>query len=394
MCRHYSGLFQKKTIVHYFLIAGEPSGDLHASHLITAIAGIDKNAVFTFLGGDKMAAAAHTEPIIHYKQMAYMGFSEVLRNLGKVTTNLRTAKNALEMARPDCLILVDYPSFNLKIAKKAHALGIPVYYFISPKIWAWKKWRIADIRRYVREVYSILPFEAAFYADNGFHAQYVGNPSVNEVDARLAVAPSRDEFLKKYSLRDRPLVALMPGSRVGEIHNNLPVMNLAVAQFPQYRGVIVCAPGIDDDVYRRFGAGNLPLLHLPDAVDLLANARAALVTSGTATLETALAGIPQVVLYRANGSELSYKIMKRLLSVDYVSLPNLITGREIIPERLLHTCTPDLVAQSLAPLLRPDTHERIAQLQGYAEMRRILGTADAAANTAASIVADLHALAH
>ncbi|MBD5234571.1 MAG: lipid-A-disaccharide synthase [Bacteroidales bacterium] len=375
--------------MHYFIIAGEASGDLHASHLIRALRERDPEAVVTFFGGDLMAAAAGVQPLVHYRDMAYMGFSEVLRNINKIGENLRAAKRAVEMAHPDCLILVDYPSFNLKVAAKAHALGIPVFYYISPKIWAWKKWRIRDIRRTVKRVFSILPFEPEFYRANGFDATYVGNPSVEEVDARLAATASRADFLAEHKLRDRPLIALLPGSRKGEIRNNLPVMNLATNRFPQYRAVIVAAPGIDDDFYRANGAGNLPLIRTTSAIDVLVHCRGALVTSGTATLETALAGIPQVVTYRANGSKLSYDIMKKLLSVDFVSLPNLIVGREIVPERLLHTCTPDIVGETLAPLLREGAPAREAQLAGYADMRRILGTENAADNTARLIIDEL-----
>ena len=380
--------------MHYFLISGEASGDLHGSHLIDAIKTADPDAIITFLGGDLMAASAGCAPIVHYRDMAYMGFSEVLRNLGKVGANLRAAKEALSLAKPDCLILIDYPSFNLKVASRAAKEKIPVYYYISPKIWAWKKWRIRDILRLVRRVYSILPFEPAFYQANGFDATYVGNPSLEEVDARLAQTSSREEFLKKYKLRDRPLVALMPGSRRGEIRNNLAVMYLALKEFPQYRGVIVGAPGIDDEMYRANGAGDLPIIREASAVDILVHCRAALVTSGTATLECALTGIPQVVTYRANGSKLSYDIMKRLLSVDYVSLPNLIVEREIIPEQLLHNCTPTIVAEKLGPLLRLDSPVRQAQLDGYAEMRSRLGTQNAAATTAGAIIADLKSIAN
>lgn len=375
--------------MHYFIIAGEASGDLHASHLISALKKADSKAVITFLGGDKMAQASGEEPLVHYRDMAYMGFSEVLRNLDKISANLRTAKQAVRMAKPDCLILVDYPSFNLKVAAAAAKENIPVYYYISPKIWAWKKWRINDIRRLVRRMFAILPFEPAFYRANNFDATYVGNPSVAEIDAKLAEADSREVFLAKYSLRDRPLVALMPGSRRGEIRNNLAVMNLAVSRFPQYRGVIIAAPGVSDDIYRENGAGNLPILRPSAAPEVLAHCRAALVTSGTATLECAICGVPQVVCYRANGAKISYDIMKRILNVSHVSLPNLIVGCTIIPEQLVHLCTPDLVAEQLAPLLRLDSAEREAQLKGYADMRARLGTEDAAANTARAIIDDL-----
>ena len=378
--------------MHYFIIAGESSGDLHGSRLIEELRAQDSNAVVTFIGGDKMSAVAGQAPLIHCRDMAYMGFSEVIRNLGKVRANLARAKEAVKMAHPDCLILIDYPSFNLKVAATAAKIGIPVYYYISPKIWAWKKWRIRDIRRLVRHVFSILPFEPAFYRANGADALYVGNPSLEEVDLSLQNQPSRDEFLAMHRLRDRPLVALMPGSRQGEIHNNLPVMNLALNQYPQYRGIIIGAPNISDDFYRANGAGNLPVLRPASAVDVLVHCRAALVTSGTATLETALVGIPQVALYRSNGAKITYDLMSKVLDIKYVTLPNLIADQPVIPEQLIHLCTPALVAEKLGPLLREETPERNAQLEGYALIRKILGTQNAAATTASEIISDMRRL--
>ena len=375
--------------MHYFMIAGEASGDLHGSHLIRALKRYDSEAVINFLGGDKMAAEAGSEPIIHYRDMAFMGFSEVLRNLGKVSGNLSRAKAALELASPDALILIDYPSFNLKIASRAAKLGIPVYYYISPKIWAWKKWRVRDIRRLVRCVFCILPFEPEFYREHDYRqAVYVGNPSVAEIDADMDKAAPREAFLNKHRLRDRVLIALMPGSRRGEIRNNLPVMVAATDMFPQYRAVIIGAPGIDDSLYRECGSGNVPVVREESATDVLVHCRAALVTSGTATLEAALVGIPQVVCYRANGSKLSYEIMSRVLDIEYVSLPNLIAGREVVPEMLLHNCTAELVADKLGPLLRTDSPVRAAQLEGYAHVREVLGKGDAADNAARIIVKD------
>lgn len=378
--------------MHYFLIAGEASGDLHGSRLIDELRAQDPQAVVTFIGGDKMAAASGQKPLIHCRDMAYMGFSEVIRNLSKVRANLSRAREALKMAHPDCLILIDYPSFNLKVAATAAKADIPVYYYISPKIWAWKKWRIKDIRRLVRRVFSILPFEPEYYRANGASAVYVGNPSLEEVDLRLRNQPGRDEFLAMHKLRDRPLVALMPGSRQGEIHNNLPVMNLALNQFPQYRGIIIGTPDISDRFYRENGAGHLPILRPESAVDVLVHCRAALVTSGTATLETALTGIPQVALYRSNGAKITYDLMSKVLDIKYVTLPNLIADQAIIPEQLIHLCTPALVAEKLGPLLREGTPEREAQLEGYRTMREKLGTRKAAATTAAAIISDMRRL--
>ncbi|MDE6573711.1 MAG: lipid-A-disaccharide synthase [Muribaculaceae bacterium] len=375
--------------MHYFIIAGEASGDLHGAHLIQALRRHDPDAVITFLGGDKMAEASGEQPVIHYRDMAFMGFSEVLRNIGKIGRNLSKAREALRMAKPDCLILIDYPSFNLKVAATAAKENIPVYYYISPKIWAWKKWRLATIKKRVKKVLCILPFEPTFYkANKAPIATYVGNPSVEEVDAAMLSVLPREEFLKKHKLRDRPLIALMPGSRLGEIRNNLAVMRLAADTFPQYRPVIIAAPGIDDEVYNKWGGIRLPILR-DDAVQVLAHCRAALVTSGTATLETALCGIPQVVCYRANGAKISYDIMEKILDIEFVSLPNLIAGKKIVPEMLVHNCTPSLVADQLGPLLRQDSPERLAQTEGYTLMREILGRHNAADNAASIIVGDL-----
>ena len=378
--------------MHYFLIAGEASGDLHGSFLIKALRHRDPEAVVTFLGGDLMAAAAGIEPVIHIRHMAFMGFSEVLRNLRTISDNMSAARHAVEAARPDCLILIDYPSFNLKMAAFARKFDIPVYYYISPKIWAWKKWRVRDIRRDVRMVFSILPFEPAFYKEHRARAVYVGNPSVAEVDYELTHTEPRTEFLKKRHLPDKPLLALMPGSRRSEIRNNLRIMTDAARCFPSVQPVIIGAPDTSDSLYAAAGAGLTPVLRATHATEILAHCTAALVTSGTATLETALAGVPQVVLYRANGSRLSYNLMSAILDIRFVSLPNLIAGREIVPELLLHHCTAANAAKAVAPLLKPDSAPRTAQLEGYAAMREALGTADAADNTARAICADLRRL--
>ncbi len=373
----------------YMLIAGEASGDLHASHLMASIRRHDPKAQFVFLGGDLMAAQAGREPVVHYRDMAYMGFSEVIRNIGSIRRNLKLARKVLEKVRPDCLILIDYPSFNLKVAATAHNAGIPVYYYISPKVWAWKEWRVKTIKKLVDKMFVIFPFEVEWYRSrHGMDVTYVGNPSIAEIDAAIAAAPDADEFSSRHKLRQRPIIALLPGSRRGEIRNNLPVMLKAAAAFVQYQAVVAGAPGIEPEFYAQFG--NFPVV-TGDTMNLLAVCRAALVTSGTATLEAALAGVPQVACYRANGSELSYKIMQRLLSVDFVTLPNLILGREAIAEKLLHQCTPVAVAEALSPLTALTSKKRQKMLDDYKEMRAILGDGDAAENTARLIVDDLHA---
>lgn len=370
--------------MHYFLIAGEASGDLHASHLIYALQRHDPDATFTFLGGDKMEAAAGVPPVVHIRDMAYMGFVDVVRHIGAVSRNLSVAKRALDMGRPDAFIPVDYPSFNLKIASRAHELGIPVYYYISPKVWAWKEGRVPKIKRYVDRMYSILPFEVDYYRSrHDYEVEYVGNPSLAEVDAAMANMEDRASFLSRNGLRDRPIIALLPGSRMGEIRTNLRLMTDVMKCFPQYRGVIAGAPNTPLDVYRQYTG--LPVVY-DDTLTLLAQSRAALVTSGTATLEAALVGTPQVACYRSNGWRLTYEVMKRVLKIDYVTLPNLIAGRRVIPELLLHLCTPEAIVENLIPLLR-DTAERRDMLDGYTDIRRRLAVAgDPAENAAADIV--------
>lgn len=355
----------------YMILAGEASGDLHASHLISSLRRVDTDASFVFMGGDKMAAASGTEPVIHIRDMAYMGFSEVLRHLPQISRNLNTAKAVLSESRPDALILVDYPSFNLKVAKSAKKLGIPVFYYISPKVWAWKEHRVGDIKRLVDKMFVIFPFEVDFYRERHDYAvEYVGNPTLTEVDDILSRCVPRADFLAENKLRERPIVALLPGSRASEIRNNLAVMTAALERFPQYRGVIAGAPDIPESQYRLYT--DLPVVR-DRTIELLSHSVAALVTSGTATLETAVAGTPQVACYRSNGSRFAYEVMKRILKVPFVTLPNLIIGRQAIPELLLHNCTPDNIAESLTPLLR-DTETRRTMLEDYAEIRRILTT--------------------
>lgn len=369
--------------MRYFLSAGEASGDLHAAALIDALKSVDGGARFSFLGGDRMSAVAGCPPLVHIRDMAYMGFSEVLRHLPDIRANLRVAIDAVrsEVERPDAVILIDYPSFNLKIAREAHRLGIPVFYYIPPKVWAWKEWRVRSIRRYCTEVFCILPFERQFYEKHGMNVTYVGNPSVEEVDAALPqLVPV---------ITDMPMLALVPGSRVGEIRNNLPVMTAVASMFAgSLTPVIAGAPGIPLGLYESI-APDVPVYY-DSSLELMSSACAALVTSGTATLECALVGTPQVACYRANGSHLSYSIMHTILSIPYVTLPNLIMGEEIIPEMLLHMCTPERVAAELAEIM-PGTAGRDAMERGYALMRTRLGNATPALTTARAIVSRITA---
>lgn len=365
------------------LIAGEASGDLHASHLISSLRRKDENASFLFLGGDKMAEAAGTEPIVHIRDMAFMGFSEVIRNLGAIKRNLKAAKEAITRNRPDAVILIDYPSFNLKVARTAKKLGIPVIYYISPKVWAWKEHRVKTIKRLVDKMLVIFPFEVDYYKNrHDYDVEFVGNPSVAEVDAALEEMMSREDFLKRNGLRDRPLIALLPGSRRGEIKNNLGVMTAVTDRFPQYRAVIAGAPGIAPEYYAQFT--KLPVIY-DQTLALLAHSRAALVTSGTATLEAALVGTPQIACYRSNGKKLAYNVMKHFIKVPFVTLPNLIANKAVIAELLVHQCTVDAVFERLVPLLR-DTDQRSQMLEGYNEVRHLLTAPGVAQDKAAEAI--------
>ena len=373
--------------MHYFLSAGEPSGDLHASVLIDELKRKDAEATFTFLGGDLMARAAGHAPVIHYSRMAFMGFSEVLRNLKTIGENFKMAKASLKGSGADALILVDYPSFNMKLAKYAKELGIPVFYYISPKVWAWKEWRVKGLRRYVDHILSILPFEVEYFKDKNVRVTYVGNPSKEEMELKLAHAGTKADFIARHSLDpDRQLLALVPGSRRGEIRNNLPIMDAVARRNPSLQPVIAAAPGIPPEFYAQYSS--FPRIE-GDTFRLMHFSEAALVTSGTATLECAIAGTPQVVCYRANGSKLSYNIMKHLIKAPFVSLPNLIADREVIPEMLVHLCTVDSVHAKLKAILE-GMPGRDKQLEGYRIMMSRLGEGKAASGAAAIITKELN----
>ena len=363
----------------YFIIAGEASGDIHGAELINSLRALDETAEIRFFGGDKMAQAAGTQPIVHYKDMAYMGIVEVVKHLGPILGFLKTAKAVIDEYAPDAVVLIDYPSFNLKVAKYAHKRGVKTFYFISPKVWAWKEYRVKQIKKYITTLYSILPFETEFFARHGYAVEYVGNPTVGEIaEARLHFADA-DVFKWKNGLRGLPIIALVPGSRVKEILDNLPIMLEASKRYlDEYQIVIAGAPGVDralyDEVLAQAGAKRDAVVIEQQTFELVSHARVALVTSGTATLETAVLGTPQVVCYRMGGSKWLKRIYPYVLKVKYVSLPNLIAGSEVIPELLLSDCTADAVAAHLEALL-PDGEARDAMLRGYETMKMRLGTA-------------------
>lgn len=371
----------------YYLIAGEASGDLHASNLMRALQQEDANAKFRFFGGDLMASCGGTL-VKHYRDMAYMGFIPVLMNLDKVLANMRLCKQDIAVFRPDVVILIDYPGFNLKIAKYVkHRLGIPVYYYISPKIWAWKEWRVKSIRRYVDRLYSILPFEVSFYAKHDYTVEYVGNPTVDELAVRPYADESFEDFTAECGLGKKPIIALLAGSRVAEIDHNLPLMIEAAKTFHDYQLVIAGAPGISPDRYAPYLQDRSVKVVWGKTYRLLQQSRVALVTSGTATLETALLRVPQVVCYRLGGGKLFYKTFEKILKVPYVSLVNLIADSPVVCELLGYRATPENLRRELTSLFEENTRKEM--LAGYDLVAERLGAPGAPKNAARSMVAAL-----
>ncbi len=371
----------------YYLIAGEASGDLHASHLMQELKQLDPQADFRFIGGDMMAAVGGTL-VKHYRQLAYMGFIPVLLHLPTILANMRRAKRDIARWQPDAVILVDYPGFNLSIAKYIHREAVcPVYYYIAPKIWAWKEYRIKNIKRDVDQLFSILPFEVPFFEQkHHYPIHYVGNPTADEVREFLKDRPTDSGQARQKT------IALLAGSRRQEVRDNLPTMIRAAARFQAqgYELVLAGAPAIDDDYYRPYIEGTGVRLVKNQTYQLLSQAHAALVTSGTATLETALFGVPQVVCYATAFASLFGWMKRHILKVKYVSLVNLIADREVVRELVADTFSQQAIEQELALLLPPDSPQRHQMLQGYEEVRRRLGTDSAPKNVARIIRRLLH----
>lgn len=367
----------------YYLIVGEASGDLHASCLMKSLKNIDNNADFRFLGGDLMTAVGGTR-VKHYRDMAYMGFVPVLLHLGTIFKNMAMCKRDIVGWHPDVVILVDYPGFNLDIAKFVHQhTDIPVYYYISPKIWAWKEYRIKNIKRDVKEMFSILPFEIDFFEQkHKFKIHYVGNPTADEVRSfRANYKETKDGFITRHGLENKPIIALLAGSRKQEIKDNLPSMIGAADRFGDYQLVLAGAPGISKDYYAKFIDGTRLHLIDNDTYALLANAEAALVTSGTATLETALFNVPQVVCYETPIPKVIAFLRRHILQVKYISLVNLIANREVVRELVADTFTTENIAAELNSLLN-DASCRNKMLSGYADVMHRLGNHVAPDNAA------------
>ena len=370
----------------YYLIVGEASGDLHASNLMKALKDADKDAEFRFFGGDLMSKVGGT-CVKHYRDHAFMGFLPVLLNLRTIFANMAMCKADIKAWAPDVLILVDYPGFNLSIARDIHATtDIPVYYYIAPKIWASREGRIKNIKRDIDELFSILPFEVEYFKKHNYDINYIGNPCVDAVDAYKRATPCDEAALRaEYDLGEKPVVALLAGSRKHEITGNLPMMLEAIKKYPDYQPVIAGAPGIDKEFYAPYLAAGAKII-FGETYRLLAHAHAALVTSGTATLETALFRVPQVVCYSTPVPWLISKLKPIFLKVKYISLVNLVADSEVVRELVASDMKVENITAELGKILPSSSPDRAAMLAGYDRMIEILGEPGASRHAADKMV--------
>jgi lipid-A-disaccharide synthase len=367
-----------------YLIAGEASGDLHAAKLIRELKKLHPDAEFRAWGGDLMAAEGAII-VKHYRELAFMGFAEVLRNLPAILGNMRLCKDDILAYKPDLVVFVDYPGFNLRIAPFVKSLAIKTAYYISPQLWAWKEGRVNIIRQHIDLMICILPFEADWYAQRGVKAHYVGHPLLDA----MAEHPFDTEFRATHKLDERPILALLPGSRKQEIRLKLPIMLEAASRFPEHQILVAAAPGQEAAFYQEVAAGKAMKTINNKTYDLLRNAQAAMVTSGTATLETALLNCPELVAYK--GSAISYAIGRRLVKVKYISLVNLILDKLLVKELIQSECNPSALAQEIDQLLHNQPYRN--QLQaGYKALRDKLGGPGASARAASLLSNFLKAL--
>ena len=361
----------------YYLVAGEASGDLHGANLMRALKAADLDASFRYFGGDKMQQEGGTL-VKHYADMAFMGFTEVVMNLNTILRNMKSCKQDLLEYQPDALILIDFPGFNLKIAEFAKNKGIKVCYYISPKVWAWNQKRVLKIKKIVDKMFCILPFEVAFYKGWDMEIDYVGNPLLDEI-AQFKPDPS---FPEKYQLSDKKIIALLPGSRKQEIERLLPVMLSTKAKFPEYQFVIAGAPSFAPDYYAQFSSGDEVPLVFGQTYNLLHHAHAAIVASGTATLETALFKVPQVVVYK--GGSISIAIARMVVKIKFISLVNLIMDKKVVTELIQEDCNPKMLASTMEDILEGTTRE--SMLLDYRALADVMGTPGASERTAGLIL--------
>lgn len=378
--------------MRYYIIAGEASGDLHASNLIKALKQEDHEARVRGWGGDLMEQAG-CEIVRYYKDTAIMGFVTVLKNLGKIRENIRLCCEDIQQWQPDVVILVDYAGFNLRIARFAKNAGLQVFYYISPKLWAWNTGRVKKIKKYVDRMYTIFPFETEFYEKYGYPVQYGGNPLVDAVAKRSFQEETFEEFIRANDLPDKPIIALLAGSRSQELKYVLPAMLTMIPHFSDYQFVIAGAPSMQASDYQPYVEGKPVRIVYGETYRLVSQAKAALVTSGTATLETALLRTPQVVCYNGEGGRLSYFLFKTFVKVKYISLVNLIFGGEVVKELMMQQLTERNILNELSRILYSE-REREKMLRDYDKVISRLGAPGASERFARMMVRDLRAYLH
>lgn len=359
-----------------YVIAGEASGDLHGSNFLKELiiqnneSSLPIDFEFKFWGGDLMTEAIGKKPVKHIKDLAFMGFIEVLANIRTILQNITHCKKDIDDFQPDVLFLIDYPGFNLRIAKWAKSKGIKVYYYISPTVWAWKESRVHTIKKVVDQMFVILPFEKPFYEKFNYSVEYVGHPLLDAIQQYNEIKRDNSHFISENNLSDKPIIAILPGSRKQEVRLKLPVMLEAVKQLTNYQIVIAGAPSLSPTFYEEFiTSPSIEIVH-GKTYDLLSASEAAIVTSGTATLETALLGIPEVVCYKT--SSISYWIAKQLVKIKFISLVNLIMYEEVVKELIQHECTPKTISAELSLILKGGEKRNLI-LSKYEEMKKIVG---------------------
>lgn len=373
----------------YFLIAGEPSGDLHGANLIKGLRKADPAAEFRFWGGDLMAAAGGAQNLCkHYRETSFFGVVQVLRNLGTIRRQMRECREEVAAWQPDVLILVDYPGFNMKMARWAHARGIRTFYYIAPKVWASREGRIRALRRDVDRLFVIFPFECDYFPRHGIEPLFEGNPLVDALEARRAALPTSEEFRRRNGLDQRPIIALLAGSRRSEIRKNLPLMARLAQRFEGWQFVVAGVPWLDRTLYEEAAAGSGIRYVCDQTYEVLLAAEAAVVTSGTATLETALLGTPEVVVYRLPAIE--YRCMPLVVRCPWISLVNLNLGRESVAEVLQSNLDTTRAERELRAIL-PGGEKRERMLADFRELRTVIGGPGASDRVAARMVALLRA---
>ena len=371
----------------YFIVAGEPSGDLHGSNLMRGLQAEDSEAQFRFWGGDKMAEVGGAENLAkHYRELSFFGIAQVIRNLKTIVGQIDECKRDIEAYKPDVVVLIDYPSFNMRIAKWAKKQGIKVYYYIAPKVWAWKEWRVKGIRKYVDRLYTIFPFETEYFRSKGVEPIFCGNPLCDSIAQYKAQMPSREEYLKECNLDERPIVALLAGSRRSEIKDNLADMIAISKNFPEYQFVVAAVPWIEKELYDNILANSGVKFVCNKTYDTLIYAEAAIVTSGTATLETALIGTPEIVLYHV--PKLYEWLRPIVLKIPYISLVNINLNRECVREIVVNKIDVKAVSEELRATLKGGS-KRAKMLAEFAELQEMMGGEGSSHRVAQDIVKSL-----